>query len=162
MKKAGRGLFKSFVHKDLNIQLTRWQDKKKVTIGSNYKCDSPSEQCQRWSYEVKVKISVLRPKSISSYNKSMGGTDSMDQAIYTYNQYHTKSLMVLAIIHFHIPSWDMQRLEAEHKIGLRPQQQLPLVFEEHCSLPHPLQNRKKEGKNQQPVLCERCWRQSSW
>ena len=28
MKKAGRGIFKSYVHRDLNLQLTRWQDNK--------------------------------------------------------------------------------------------------------------------------------------
>ena len=55
-----------------------------MTIGSNFKCDTPADQCQRWSNETKSRIAVSRPKSISSYNRSMGGTDNMDQAINGY------------------------------------------------------------------------------
>ena len=84
MVKAGRGIFKSFVHADLNIQLTKWQDNKQVIIGSNFDCDTPADTCQRWSAEIKERISVPRPQSITSYNTHMGGTDNMDQAINVY------------------------------------------------------------------------------
>ena len=84
MKHLGRGSFKSYVQKDLNIQLTKWQDNKQVTVGSNFQCDSPPDDCQRWSTKVKERITVPRPKAIASYNQHMGGTDNMDQAISVY------------------------------------------------------------------------------
>ena len=84
MEKLGRGEYKSFVHQDKNVQLTKWQDNKQVTVGSNFQCDSPADECQRWSAVLKAKITVKRPNAIADYNKHMGGTDNMDQAINVY------------------------------------------------------------------------------
>ena len=84
MANAGRGSFKSYVHKETNVQLTKWQDNKSVVVGSNFQRDSPPDDCLRWSTAVKERISVPRPKAITAYNSHMGGTDNMDQAINVY------------------------------------------------------------------------------
>ena len=84
MNKKERGKFTSFVHKELNVQFTKWIDNKCVVMGSNSIPDSPPGECQRWSRSTKQYITIKRPRSIESYNSFMGGTDAMDQSINCY------------------------------------------------------------------------------
>ena len=64
-----------------------WNDNGPVTIGSNFESIEPLGTARRWSKEDKDYIGVPRPALIGSYNKSMGGTDQMDQAIATYRPF---------------------------------------------------------------------------
>ena len=58
MMNQGRGTYKSFVHSEYEVQLTKWQDNKAVMVGSNFQCDSPPDTCQRWSAQKKSYISI--------------------------------------------------------------------------------------------------------
>ena len=84
MEKKERGTFTSFVHKELNVQFTKWIDNKCVVMGSNSIPDSPPGECQRWSTSTKQYITIKKPRSIESDNSFMGGTDAMDQSINCY------------------------------------------------------------------------------
>ena len=94
MGKKERGTFTSFVHKELNVQFTKWIDNKCVVMGSNSIPDSPPGECQRWSTSTKQYITIKRPRSIESCNSFMGGTDAMDQSINCYKPSIRNSLFL--------------------------------------------------------------------
>ncbi|XP_030747084.1 piggyBac transposable element-derived protein 2-like [Sitophilus oryzae] len=83
MQKSKRGHYDFCTNDDKNILLIRWKDNQVVTLATNF--DSARETtCTRWNKTKKAKESIVQPQAISSYNKSMGGVDLMDQMVAVY------------------------------------------------------------------------------
>ena len=66
------------------IELVLWNDNGAVTMGSNLESTKPVGFAICWSKDAKDYVNVPRLALIASYNKYMGGTNQMDQAILTY------------------------------------------------------------------------------
>lgn len=61
--------------------ITVWKDNGPVIMASNAYGVEPKQKVYRWNKKNKTKDDVDCPNSIQVYNKSMGGTDRMDQNI---------------------------------------------------------------------------------
>ena len=82
--KNPKGSYQGYWDNSTGIELVLWNDNGAVTMGSNFESIEPVGVAKRWSKDAKDYVNVPRPALIASYNKSMGGTDQMDQAISTY------------------------------------------------------------------------------
>ena len=68
----------------LGIELVLWNNNGAVTMASNFESIEPVGVARCWSKDAKDYVNVSRPTLIASFNKYMGGTDQMDQAISVY------------------------------------------------------------------------------
>ena len=84
MMKQPRGTFEHVVHKDEGIIIARWVDNSVVTMASTVYGIQPTSTVQRYSQAAKKTVNVSRPFLIGEYNKSMGGTDRMDENVSLY------------------------------------------------------------------------------
>ncbi|KAJ8909953.1 hypothetical protein NQ315_004020 [Exocentrus adspersus] len=84
MEKRERGDYLSTLDKEIGILYVRWKDNKVVTIGSTCFGVEPIRNVDRFSKKESKTVAVPRPYLISQYNKSMGGTDQMDNNISCY------------------------------------------------------------------------------
>jgi Transposase IS4 len=66
------------------IRITKWVDNSVVSVASTLYGKLPIANVGRYSRAEKRKILVPRPCAIKEYNKSMDGTDRMDQNINAY------------------------------------------------------------------------------
>ena len=82
-KKEKQGCYKGYIDEESEVIVAMWNDNGPVTVGFNFEATEPLGTARRWSNEDKDYIGVPRPAMIGSYNKAMGGTDQMDQAIST-------------------------------------------------------------------------------
>lgn len=66
----------------------KWKDNKEVFVASNcygvFNENNETEMPLRWSKEKNKKVKVSQPYLIAKYNKSMGGTDRMNQNVNAY------------------------------------------------------------------------------
>lgn len=81
MEKRTRGEYSSTLNKDSGILYVRWKDNKVVTVASTCFGVQPIRSVERFSKKESKTVPVPRPYLISQYNKSMGGTDQMDNNI---------------------------------------------------------------------------------
>ena len=86
-KKEKKGCYKWYIDEESGVIVAIWNDNGPVTVGSNFETIKPLGTAKRWSKEDKDYICVPGPVMIGSYNKAMGGTDQMDQAISTYRPF---------------------------------------------------------------------------
>ena len=86
-KKEKKGCYKGCIDEESGVIVAMWNDNGPVTVGFNFEAVEPLGRARRWSNEGKDYIGVPRPAMIGSYNKAMGGTDQMDQAISTYRPF---------------------------------------------------------------------------
>ena len=100
-KKEKKGCYKWYIDEESGVIVAIWNDNGPVTVGSNFETIKPLGTAKRWSKEDKDYICVPGPVMIGSYNKAMGGTDQMDQAISTYHLSTTGS----GIGHFSGIAW---------------------------------------------------------
>lgn len=84
MQKRPRGSHCFVSDKDNNIIVVRWMDNSVVTAISSVHGVSPMTNISRYSRVEKKIIQVSRPAIFTEYNKSMGGTDLMDENINRY------------------------------------------------------------------------------
>ena len=83
-KKEKKGCYKGYTDEESGVIVAMWNDNGPVTIGSNFEAIEPLGTARRWSKEDNDYIGVSKPALICSYNKSLGGTDQMNQTISTY------------------------------------------------------------------------------
>ncbi|KAI5715666.1 hypothetical protein M8J77_020281 [Diaphorina citri] len=83
MKKP-RGIYETAVNKKEGLLYCRWMDNSAVTTLSTDVGASGGKMVTRYSKESKAHIQVYQPQLIGDYNRSMGGTDRMDQNINCY------------------------------------------------------------------------------
>lgn len=81
MKKEQRGSYDYSSCGD--VLVVRWNDNSVVTAATNYE-NLTISSTTRWSSANKSKVSVPQPILFSSYNKSMGGVDKVDQFVASY------------------------------------------------------------------------------
>ncbi|KAF2889294.1 hypothetical protein ILUMI_16879, partial [Ignelater luminosus] len=81
MKKMKRGTFRGAIEKRDGIFIGKWMDNSVVTVASNSLGENSVKSVKRFSSKEKNHINVLQPAVIGIYNKSMGGTNRMDQDI---------------------------------------------------------------------------------
>ena len=86
-KKKAKGYFEGQREQGSGVELIVWNDNGPVTVGSNIASVEPVDGAKRWSQEKKEYVIVPRPHMITLYNKSMGGTDQMDQQLATYRPF---------------------------------------------------------------------------
>lgn len=83
-----RGDYVYFSSKNANMVVCKWQDNREVIVASNcfgvYNEKKETENSIRWCKEKKKRIKVSQPFLISKYNRSMGGTDRMNQNVNMY------------------------------------------------------------------------------
>ena len=84
LKQQPKGHLQSYVDKNSDVVICRWNDNAPVTVGSNFESVFPLDTARRWDRTKKVYINVPRPALIASYNNNMGGTDQMGQSLSTY------------------------------------------------------------------------------
>lgn len=84
MKKLPRGSVDYRVDRQNKIIVIRWNDNSVVTVASTLFGVAPMKRVQRYSQAQKQQIQVPIPDAVAKYNKSMGGTDRMDQNIANY------------------------------------------------------------------------------
>lgn len=80
LKKAS-GVYKTAIHKQDGLLYCRWKDNSAVTMLSTDACAAGGKPMRRYSKESKSHIQVYQPLPLANFNKSMGGTDRMDQNI---------------------------------------------------------------------------------
>jgi hypothetical protein len=81
MKKKPRGFYESFVSDDEQCVVLAWNDNKRVLLGSNCVGEEPTVMLKRWNKERRDYIQVQAPQIVVSYNKNMGGVDTLDMMI---------------------------------------------------------------------------------
>jgi DNA excision repair protein ERCC-6 len=81
MMKHARGSFEYVMNKQDGIIIARWVDNSVVTMASTVHGMMPTSNAQRYSQAEKRTISVPRPFMFGMYNRSMGGTDRMDENV---------------------------------------------------------------------------------
>ena len=84
LKKGKKGCYKGYINEESGVIVAMWNDNGPVTVGSNFEAIEQLGTARRWSKEDKDYTGVPRPAMIGSYNKAIGGTDPMDQAVFTY------------------------------------------------------------------------------
>jgi DNA excision repair protein ERCC-6 len=82
MKKKERGAVDYRVSDEIII--CKWHDNNIVLVCSNACGVTPFQKTERYSKQLKKKISVLQPQLIHKYNRYMGGVDRSDQNISLY------------------------------------------------------------------------------
>lgn len=81
---AKRGDFQYYYSAASKIVVIQWYDNKIVTVASNGFGVNPTLTVKRWSKTSNKIIQIQQPNAIAQYNKSMGGTDRMNQNINNY------------------------------------------------------------------------------
>ena len=81
--KKPKGSSVGYLDSSTGIELVLWNNNGAVILGSNFESIVPVGVARR-SKDAKDFANVPRPALIASYNKYMGGTDQMDQAISAY------------------------------------------------------------------------------
>lgn len=84
MEKKARGTFESVIDKDDGILFLRWIDNGVVTAASTCFGVHPLTNARRFSRAEKKVVQMPVPNAIAKYNRSMGGTDRMDENIAEY------------------------------------------------------------------------------
>ena len=84
LKKGKKGCYKGYINEESGVIAAMWKDNGPVTVGSNFEAIEQLGKARRWSKEDKDYTGVPRPAMIGSCNKAIGGTDPMDQAVFTY------------------------------------------------------------------------------
>lgn len=79
MKKKERGVYDYRVSD--SIIICKWHDNSIVSVCSNSIGINPCHKADRYSQQLKKKISVSQPHLIQKYNQNMGGVDLSDQNI---------------------------------------------------------------------------------
>ena len=87
VKKKEKGFFEGYREQGSGVELLVWNDNGPVTVGSNVASIEPVDGAKRWSQAKKEFVTVPRPHMITLYNKSMGGTDQMDQQLANYRPF---------------------------------------------------------------------------
>lgn len=82
--KKKRGEYRHVLEKNSGILLVRWLDNSVVTMASIDAGVSPLGSVKRFSQTGKKTILVDRPYCVSKYNQNMGGTDLVDECIFSY------------------------------------------------------------------------------
>ena len=82
--KKAKGSYVGQVDDSTGIEIVLWNNNGAVSMGSNFESIEPVGTAKRWCKDAKDYVNVPRPSLIASYNKCMGGTDQMDQAISAY------------------------------------------------------------------------------
>lgn len=82
--KKDRGYFTSYYDKETGQIVTRWKDKKVVTMVSNVYGTYPVKSAKRFSFAEKRKIDIPQPNVNYEYNSHMGGVDLLDEHISCY------------------------------------------------------------------------------
>lgn len=83
-KKKGRGYYQSIKMDETDIYLTKWKDNNVVSVASTVFSVNPKSTASRYSKDAGKKIHLIRPCSITEYNKSMCGVDRFDQNVSLY------------------------------------------------------------------------------
>lgn len=83
-QKKKRGDSEHIIEKNDGILLVRWMDNSVVTIASTNDGIEPQGTVKRYCQKEKRHVMIPRPHCVAAYNKNMGGTDLMDQAIAAY------------------------------------------------------------------------------
>ena len=83
--KKAKGSYVGQVDDSTGIEIVLWSNNGAGSMGSNIESIEPVVgTAKRWCKDAKDYVNVPRPSLIASYNKCMGGTDQMDQAISAY------------------------------------------------------------------------------
>ena len=84
IKKEARGSFDFRRDATGHLILCEWNDNSVVSVVSNCHPVHPLHNAARWSRGEQERINIQQPNLIFKYNKTMGGTDRMDQNIAKY------------------------------------------------------------------------------
>ncbi|XP_068082115.1 piggyBac transposable element-derived protein 3-like [Anabrus simplex] len=84
LQKRGRGSYDEFVREDGSISILKWMDNRSVLMASSATGAKPLQYIRRWDKREKKYILVPCPKTVPSYNHSMGGVDLCDRMIAFY------------------------------------------------------------------------------
>ncbi|XP_033214089.1 piggyBac transposable element-derived protein 3-like [Belonocnema kinseyi] len=84
VKREKRGTCKYIIEHTDGIFICKWVDNSAVTVASTKYGFEPTNATKRYSRKDKKSVIVPQPHCIYQYNKSMGGTDRMDQDIIRY------------------------------------------------------------------------------
>ena len=84
MKKFGRRYMEEFINPTKSIVVSAWFDNKQVLTLSNYIGEEPSSECNRFDRKQQKRIQFKQPRSVSVYNKFMGGVDKADMLLSFY------------------------------------------------------------------------------
>ena len=83
LEKEKHGLFEAFQEKNSIVNVCMWND----TVQTNFEEIFPLDSISRWNHKSKMYVNVDRLGLIPHYNKYMGGTDQMDEALACYLPY---------------------------------------------------------------------------
>ena len=84
VEKKARGWYEYKFEEEKEICITRWNDNKAVTVGSNFIRVEPVTNFLRFSRSERKHVQVEQPKLITDYNKFMGGVDLADNMVSNY------------------------------------------------------------------------------
>lgn len=86
LAKESRGKSDAVLKHDGSLSITKWYDKKAVTLASTAFGVEPVGTCQRYSKQEHRKVAVPRPMVVQKYNEKMGGVDLCDRMMSFYSQ----------------------------------------------------------------------------
>ena len=72
VEENARGWYKYKFEEEHEVCITRWNDNKAVTVGSNFIGVEPVANVSRFSRSERKNVQVEQPKLITDYNKFMG------------------------------------------------------------------------------------------
>jgi len=84
MKREKRGTCPFVIEHTDGVFICKWVDNNVVSVASTKYGYEPANPAKRYSRAEKKNVVVPQPHCISQYNKSMGGTDRMDQDVNRY------------------------------------------------------------------------------
>lgn len=84
VKKKERGYHESAISQKEGAIVVKWKDNSVVSAASNEFGVNPINQAKRFDRTDKKKVASPQPNLIGQYNKSMVGTDRMDQNVSAY------------------------------------------------------------------------------
>ena len=84
VEKKARGWYEYKFEEEHEVCITRWNDNKAVTVGSNFTGVEPVGNVSRFSRSERKDVLVKQPKLITDYNKFMGGVDLADNMVSNY------------------------------------------------------------------------------
>ncbi|KAM7313452.1 piggyBac transposable element-derived protein 2-like [Ixodes scapularis] len=100
-KEMARGDSCCVVRNDDKVCITKWKDKKGVTLLSAALGISPEGKCKRWSKEEGKKVEIPQPACVKAYNTGMGGVDLTDRYVSYYRtKIRTKKWTIRVFAHF--------------------------------------------------------------
>lgn len=96
-----RGEFEERVSPNGKVVAVKWQDNQAVTLLSTVCGGDPVTEVKRWSKKEAKFVNIECPAIVVSYNKNMGGVDTLNQLIEVYRTwFKTRKWTLKVVLHF--------------------------------------------------------------